>query len=433
MNTTAENMDIHNTSLGGVIDAGNCSLENCSLENSTLITNRYKSHVGVLGVQCFISVLVVLANSMIIAAIRRMGNLVLPNHIWIAHLDVADVCVGVMFILRFVLNIIAPDNEPLCRTIFIFLTASLGSSSTGLLAMSIRTYIDVKSTTPFNPLSGATQKTIRQVIGVWLGWIVIGVIGRVIQYEETEILSGCQSTNGMFHKVFVFSLCVMIFLHSVCIGVFQFGTLRIVKSHVDNMAEKGLLSKQKRIDTTTVTIKSNGNIPNHVPTVSASVPDTGTITMNASTANLVESNQSLTSLGSSIDIDMSNPTNPSADRDNRQRDYRKTKSKKRRRQGRRSPSATKTKSALDAWRARVMHLGKLASIVTLLFTVCWIPFGIVATINALLFPLSDTIVLSAATLMGLNSLMNVFVLAIKGDDFRSQFKQMLQMCQCCQK
>ena len=433
MNTTAENTGMHNTSFDGLSDAGNCSLGNCSLDNSTLITNGYKSHVGVLGVQCFISVLVVLANSLIIGAIWRMGNLVLPNHIWIAHLAVADICVGIMFILRFVLNIIAPDNEPLCRTIFIFLTASLGSSSSGLLAMSIRTYIDVRSKTPFNPLSGATQKTIRQVIGVWLGWIVIGVIGRAIQFEETEILSGCRSTNGMFHKVFVFSLCVVIFIDSVFIGLFQFATFRIVKSHVDNMAEKGMLSKPKRIDTTIITIKSNGNIPNHVPTVSASVSDIDNITTNVSTANLVESNQSLTSLGSSIETDMSNPTNPSADRDNRQRDYRKTNSKKRRRKRGSSLSATKTKSALDAWRARVMHLGKLASIVTLLFTVCWIPFGIVATINALFFTLSDTIVLSAATLMGLNSLMNVFVLAIKGDDFRSQFKQMLQMCQCCRK
>ena len=421
---------MHNTSLGGVIDAGNCSLGNCSLDNSTFITNGYKSHDGVLGVQCFISVLVVLANSLIIAAICRMGNLVLPNHIWIAHLAVADVCVGVMFILRFVLNIIAPDNEPLCRTIFVFLTASLGCSSSGLLAMSIRTYIDVRRKTPFNPLSGATQKTIRQVIGVWLGWIVIGVIGRTIQFEETEILSGCRSTNGMFHKVFIFSLCVMMFFGSVGIGVFQFGTFRFVKSHVDNMAEIGILSNQRHIDTTTISIKSNPNISNHLPTVSASVPGIGIIMMTASTDNLVESP---TSPGSALGSNMPNPSNPSADRVGGLRDHRKTKSTKGKNHECRSPSNTKTKNALDVWRARIMHLGKLASMITILFTVCWIPFGIVATINALFFTLSDTILLATATVMGLNSLMNVFVLAIKGKDFRSQFKQMLQIFQCCRK
>ena len=383
--------------INGVVDGfrTNCSLNGNqrlhSIETS-LAQILIQASQGVLGI------IIVLANLLIVAAVMRLGRERLPIHFWIAHVACADTMVGLVLILKFIINVTYPESDAFCRIIFTMLTASFGSSVTGLAAMSILCYINVASTIvrPKPP----KWKTLVRISAIWFIWFIIGALGRTLNLSGSEVIPRCVGSNGMFDNYFLFSLSVIVFLHMFVIGYFQIKLFLEVKSHVVKMAANNIMlatrQERKCVKICEEITSGQDSAESQVTTISkgstqgcidsTEIPSSGS--QGAEEANSVPMCKSRHSL----------PKNESI--------------------------------AYERWRLRVQQLGKLTSIFVGLFTLCWLPYAMLSVASIVCdekdCPLLKSLHPFGGVLNAMNCLVNVLVYSIKSAEFRSHFKKFLK-------
>ena len=205
---------------------------NCSLRRNQTVTSTETSLLQIFAQasQCVLGIIIVFANLLIIAAVKRLGRERLPIHFWIAHVASADAMVGLMVILKCIINVTYPENDAFCRINFTISTASYGSSIAGLAAMSILCYINVAS--PIVRPKPPKWKTLIRISANWFVWFIIAAAGHTLNLSGARKIPICIVRNGLFDNFFLFSLSVIVLLHMFVIGYFQIKLFLEVKSHV---------------------------------------------------------------------------------------------------------------------------------------------------------------------------------------------------------
>ena len=349
--------------------------------------------------QGFLGIIILFANLLTIAAVKRLGRERLPIHFWIAHVASADAMVGLVLILKFIINVTYPESDAFCRIIFTISTASYGSSITGLAVMSILCYMNVRS--PIVRPKPPTWKTLVRISAIWFVWLIIAALGRTLNLSGSEIIPRCVVRNGMFDKYFIFSLSVIVFLHMVVIGYFQIKLFLEVKSHVVKMAANNIMLPTRR-PSIQVREESPSKTSGQVSPQSQVNTIADGLTPGCTVSTEITSNRSAR-MEEANGVPMSEPNN----------------------------SLPKNESILyEIWRERVHKLGKVTSIIVGLFTICWLPYAMLS-VAAIVCDEKDCPLLKSLHPLGgisnaMNCLINVLVYSIKSAEFRSHFKKFLK-------
>ena len=393
--------------------------------------------------QAAMAVVILFANTLIISAVSRMSPRVLPIHLWIAHLALADALVGVTFALRFIMDVAFPFNEPLCKTIMILMTTSCAASVTGLLIMSIKSYFDITNSALYVLSTGTTKRiTIAQIIAVWGFWIIVPTIGLTLNTGTADMTLGCSMYNEMFDKGFLLFLSILMYVFITCIAVFQFGLLYRVKKHVDGMVDQGIIVKSKSMKPLTLEAYTKTRHSKlGLRAISAFVEFTSRFATEAIniTKEEEEEEEKKRESDSQSAIEISPDSTSQSERDdtltgtcisttsNTQHEHRRQRHKEHMTNG-------SFKSGFERWNSQIVHLAKLTTCVVVLFTLCWLPFAVTLTIYCFCSdqycPVDSNTLLACSTLLSSNSLMNVFVYAIKSKEFRDLFKVILTCNRC---
>ena len=230
----------------------------------------------------------------------------------------------------------------------------------------------------------------------------------------------CSVLNGMFTKTSVLISVLVVFLYMLGIAFFQVQTLQIVKNHLKDMVDKGIVKvnrsekKRKREeedDEGEIEEKKN----NH-----------GLMTI----SSMVEKHLPLATFSCQREIVIVGKTGLNSSPSSLQRNsIPATRNKK-------QASNLKYKPSVFMKRqAHILRLSKLTTIIVILFSACWLP----TAISVIIFffctdrdrgtcTVPENIRSICATLLTLNSLMNAFVYTFKSPEIRSEIKHMLFPC-----
>ena len=405
-------------STNGTDDVVNNSTTNCT--TGTDATPASSTGVFISAIQGVVGVVIIFANCMVIASIWRMRKRNTSFHLWMAHLAVADAGVGVLILVRVVDTTLSIDNEPLCRFSMALWCCTLGASTTGLLAMSIRTYVDIKRASELKLTPAPMYVTILQIIAVWVFWIIFYGMSFSVDADLPISLVECSLLNGMFTKTSILISVLVVFLYMLGIAFFQVQTLQIVKRHLKDMVDKGIVKddrsekkkkereekddegekeeKKKSNNHGLMTISSMGEM--HLPLA--------TFSCQREIVNVERGKTGLTSHPTSLQRN-SIPANEKV--------------------GSNLKSIT---SVFMKRQAQILRLSKLTTIIVILFSACWLPAAITVIIfffctdrDRVTCTVPENVRSICATLLTLNSLMNAFVYTFKSPEIRSEIKQIL--------
>ena len=400
-------------------DVINNSTTNCTTDTDA--TPASSTEVFITAIQGVVAVIMIFANCMVIASIWRMRKRNSSFHLWMAQLAVADAGVGVLILIRIVDTMLSIDNELLCRFSMALWCCSLQASATGLLAMSIRTYVDIKRASALKLTKTPKYVTILQIIAVWLVCIIFYGISFSIDADLPISRVECSALNGMFSTTSLLISILVVFLDMLGITYFQVQTLQTVKNHFKNMVDKGILKvdhsekrKGREEDDDEGEIQEKKNRNNHgLMTISSMVEMHLPIAIFSCQRGIVNVERGRTGLNSL-------PTS---------RQWHFIPATNNIKQG----SNLKLKQSLFMKRqAQILRLSKLTTIIVILFGVCWLP----SAINVIVFffctdkdrvtcTIPENIRSISATLLTLNSLMNALVYTFKSPEIRSEMKQIL--------
>ena len=412
-------------STNGTDDVMNNNATNCT--TGTDGTPASSTEVFISAIQGVVGVIMIFANCMVIASIWRMRKRNTSFHLWMAHLAVADAGVGVLILIRIVNTSLFMDNETLCRFSIALWCCTLEASTTGLLAMSIRTHVDIKRASELKLTSAPMYVTILQIIAVWLVWIIVYGISCSVDADLHIFHAECSLLNGMFIKTSVLITVLAIFLQMLGIAYFQVQTLQTVKNHFKNMVDKGILKvdhrEKKREKESEKEEDKGGEIEEKKK----------------------RDNQGLMTISSVVELHLPLATF-SCQRGMVNVERRKT--------GRNSPPTSRQRYSIPATKnkkqgsnlkskqsvfmrrqAQILRLSKLTTIIVIIFSVCWLPAAI--TMIVFLFctdgdrvtcTIPENLRSICVTLLTLNSLMNAFVYTFKSPEIRSEIKHMLFPC-----
>ena len=281
-----------------------------------------------------------------------------------AHLAVADAGVGVLILIRIVDTTLSIDNEPVCRFSMALWCCTLEASATGLLAMSIRTYVDIKRASELKLTTTPMYVTILQIIAVWVFWIIFYGISFSVDADLPISLVECSLLNGMFTKTSVLISVLVVFLYMLGIAFFQVQTLQIVKSHLKDMVDKGIVKddrsekkKKEREEKDDEEEKEEKKKSNNqgLMTISSMVEmhlPLATFSFQRGIVNVERGKTGLTSHPTSLQRN-SNPANKKV--------------------GSNLKSIT---SVFMKRQAQILRLSKLTTIIVILFRACWLPAAI---------------------------------------------------------
>ena len=416
----------HNNT-NGTADVMNISTTNCTTDTDATPTSS--TEVFISTIQGVVGVFMIFANCMVIASIWRMRKRNISFHLWMAHIAVADVGVGVLILVRVVDRMLSIDNETLCRFSIALWCCTLEASATGLLAMSIRTYVDIKRASELKLTPAPMYVTILQIIAVWVFWIIFNGTSLSVDADLPISRVECSLLNGMFTKTSVLISVLAIFLNMLGIAYFQVQTLQTVKNHFKNMVDKGILKvdhREKKRE------KENEK-----------EEDKGGEVEEKKKSN----NQGLITISSVVELHLPLATFSC---------QRGIVNVERRKTGRNSPPTSRQRHSIPATKnkkqgsnliskpsvfmkrqAQILRLSKLTTIIVIIFSVCWLPSAITMIVfffctdrDRVTCTIPENLRSICAMLLTLNSLMNAFVYTFKSPEIRSEIKHMLFPCSC---
>ena len=239
------NCSFSNSSLTNSTDCNedlfNCSASNTSRRNWTncldlqppeMEVSTQSSQTPVYMIQLLLFSAMVVGNSLVLAAVRRLQNHRVPIHYWVSLLAVTDIILAVAVAIRTFLSMFSLQSYLSCKVIMCFVVTSFYVTMTGVLSMS---FISWQSMQRLQLTSNTFHRSQRHkhlvaIAVIWIGWSVVSVRtifgnGQAATLEK----EGCYAFSSFSSSSSLAMFGIVTLIHIVGISVLQCGLLYQLK------------------------------------------------------------------------------------------------------------------------------------------------------------------------------------------------------------
>ena len=351
-------------------------------------------------------VMMVFANGAVILSVCKMGKHRQSLHLWIANLAITDAVTGVTLVIKETMELAFPDNEVLCRLLFIVATTSIGCSGSSSLTMSAKSFYSIKQATTLTFAKKTTPcVTMARMTGIWAFFLISNSLGlSYLEGSKDNGVKDCRLVSGMFSKRFILYMFIVMNIITAGIVFFQVRIYVLVKQHFRNMVSSGVILKTK--------IKHNLRNKETLETVSAKI-DADLTQISCNTSERVLANDADSKFGETRACFSGEAIGEI----------------KGEQKGKVLKDIVPKASLYETRKAQVVNLAKLVSIVVVLFVICWLPcslgFLLYVLCNDRMCSYYDVYFSTTNTVIFLNSLMNPIVYIFKSPEIRRNFKRIL--------
>ena len=175
------------------------------------------------------SIAIIIGNSLILAAVKRVRTY--HNHInfWIANLSTAGVAYGCLLIIRFLTTSLDLNTPSVCIFLMSALTTTMFVSGTCMIVMSYFSFTAMQgSITPLAPLATPRErnKTLQCIMASWIVWSGLSFITFTrTSMQHSASVKKCLLADGIFSKSSVMAPGVIGLLVILAITGLQVGTI----------------------------------------------------------------------------------------------------------------------------------------------------------------------------------------------------------------
>ena len=218
----------------------NCREGNSTIHNLTMCRNSkdsldksqlQTSSQSYLMLNIFVALGVIASNAILVAAVKRLRHRRIDIHYWIFQLAMTDIVMGLLIIVRAVLQFLFLLSQLGCRLIQCILMIIVYVSMCAVFGMSVVSYSTLKGAAVSQPLvKKGKMKTLCFIVAIWVFWSMISIVTFATQIgdydQETE---GCHAFNSAMPKWFLIVLGITTLLLMLGTVLFQFGIAYQIK------------------------------------------------------------------------------------------------------------------------------------------------------------------------------------------------------------
>ncbi|ELU03264.1 hypothetical protein CAPTEDRAFT_212270 [Capitella teleta] len=316
-----------------------------------------------------VGVLILLSNTCVLLALRKLRTIKKSTYFFIIQLTIADLFLGFLIILRSILFLSGHLGKSVCAAILSLSLGSLGISSNAITLLYFELFLAVKNMTMFrNPL-GKYQTMTLQIFSVLI-WLTLSAVGYNSQETNIQVWNYAQDKceiRWAFNLQYIIAIDVLFVIFLVLTLSFQIGTLVLMRNRHKQMFQQQIntIQRQMRIivdDTRSQVSTSNEDgepgTSNNVPRVSVT------------SARLIFNSK---------------------------------------------------ETFKERWLRRKMNMTKLITIVLIIFVVCWYPSVCLSIAYAVMGggdSISDVVFNYSWIAIPIHAAANLFIYAAKSKDFR---------------
>ena len=363
------------------------------------------------------SIAIIIGNSLILAAVKRVRTY--HNHInfWIANLSTAGVAYGCLLIIRFLTTSLDLNTPSLCIFLMSALTTTMFVSGTCMIVMSYFSFTAMQgSITPLAPTPRERNKTLQCIMASWIVWSGLSFITFTrTSMQHSASVKKCLLADGIFSKTSVMAPGVTGLLVILAITSLQVGTIMRYRKCLRRVSTAPTAIGLRTLASVTTSFQVSGHqmaphgsgLSAANPIVPLSVSSPSTSRSEAAMPQGDNSQHALTShlAHTSVKVNAFDVT--------------------------RLPLARNT--CRDTFRRkgnlRQSHIVKGIMSVVIVYTTCASPLSLTTILYALCsyetcFVDGTTVTLSSIP-MSLHFLLNVIVILIRSSEFRRQFQKII--------
>ena len=170
---------------------------------------------------------IIIGNSLILAAVKRVQTYHNNINFWIANLAASGIVFGCLMIIRFLTTSLDLNTLPLCIFLMSALTTTMFVSGTCMIVMSYFSFTAMQnSMTPLAPTRREKRKTMHCIMASWVVWSGLCFISYTrTSMEHSASVKKCLLAGGIFSKASVMAPGVTGLLVVLVIICLQIGTI----------------------------------------------------------------------------------------------------------------------------------------------------------------------------------------------------------------